>query len=132
MENTDQLDIGVFSSVYYRPQTKFVKVMFYRCLSVQGGGHVWREGGMCGRRVCMAGGVHGSWGMQGGRWVYMCGREGVCGRGGMRGMGGACMPHTLPPDTMRYGDKVNERTVRILLECLLVTLYIYVKLCFSL
>ena len=42
--------------------------------------------------------------------------------GGMRGMERVC--HTCPPpaDTTRYGDTVNERAVRILLECILVYL----------
>ena len=36
--------------------------------------------------------------------------------------GAACMARMPPPaDTTRYGDTVNERAVRILLECILVT-----------
>ena len=48
----------------------------------------------------------------------------VAPRGGMRGCSwGACVValggHAW--DTTRYGDTVNERAVRILLECILVT-----------
>ena len=51
---------------------------------------------------------------------------GVCGRGDMRGGRGACvvggcMPCTPLTNTTRYGDTVNERAVRILLECILVS-----------
>ena len=38
----------------------------------------------------------------------VCDDMGVCGKGG----------HAW--DTMRYGDTINERVVRILLECILV------------
>ena len=49
----------------------------------------------------------------------------VCPQGGVHGGGcawqGACVACTPPPaDTTRYGDTVNERAVRILLECILV------------
>ena len=71
------------------------------------GGHAWgdmRGGGMHGGRRTWWGVVHGG-GMRG-RGGGMCG-------GGMHGM------HAPPPtpDTMR---SVNERAVRILLECILV------------
>ena len=72
------------------------------------------------------GGMHGG-GMHGGG----CAWQGVCMAGGHAwqvGMHdrracmarGVCMPW-MPPaaDTMRYGDTVNERAVRILLECIL-------------
>ena len=64
-----------------------------------GEGHVWWGGGMHGR---------------GHAW-----------QGGMRGRGrawwGTCMVHMPPlPDTPRYGDTVNERSVCILLECILI------------
>ena len=49
-----------------------------------------------------------------GREGGMHGREGACMAGGMYGM------HTPLPDTTRYDDKVNERAVRILLECIFV------------
>ena len=72
-------------------------------------------------RGCSQGGVHGcSWGghvwlLWGGVWLLW----GAC----MVAPGGACM---VAPggghvwDTTRYGDTVNERVVRILLECILV------------
>ena len=44
--------------------------------------------------------------------------------GGMRGCsGGACMvaPRGHAWNTMRYGDTIDERAVRILLECILVS-----------
>ena len=82
------------------------------CLST-GGMH---GGGMHGRRacmgVCMAGGMHGRglvW--QGG----ICDRGSLCGRGAC--MAGVCMPCT--PWQILW-DTVNERAVRILLECILV------------
>ena len=56
-------------------------------------------GGMHGRGVCVAGGMHDR------RCVWWV---------GMRG-GGVCKS-----DTATYGDTVNERAVRILLECILV------------
>ena len=59
------------------------------------------------RGVCMValGGMHGcSWG---GVWLLWGGMHG-CSWGG----------HEW--DTMRYGDTINEREVRILLECILV------------
>ena len=45
-------------------------------------------------------------------WGGMCGR-GVRVTGEVHGM-------HAPPETTRYGDTVNERAVRILLECILV------------
>ena len=75
------------------------------------GGHAWQvgrhawQGVMCGRGACVAGGVHG----RGRVW------QGDSMRGrGVHGM------HAPPTDTTRYGDMVNERAVRILLECILV------------
>ena len=80
------------------------------------GGHVWLlPGGMCGCSwgVCVValggcmvalGGMHGcSWGHA---WLLP---------GGIHGCSGG---HAW--DTMRYGDTINERAVRILLECILV------------
>ena len=66
------------------------------------GGHAWQG-------ACMAGG--GAWGacMEGGHvW------QGACMAGGVHGK------HAPPTDTTRYGDMVNERAVRILLECIFV------------
>ena len=54
---------------------------------------------MCGRGVCVAGGH--AW------WVYMV--------GGHAWWGGVCM---MPWQILR--DTVNERAVRVLLECILV------------
>ena len=68
-----------------------------------GRGHAW-QGGMHGRGACTAG-------------VYM-----VVG----------CMPHMPPPppaNTMRYGDTVNERAVRILLECIFVNIFFFRPCC---
>ena len=86
------------------------RLCFYRCPSVHGGGmRGCSGGGAC--VVVLGGGIHG------------------CSRGGMRGCsGGACV---VAPggvrgcsggvrDTTRYGDTINERAVRILLECILV------------
>ena len=91
------------------------------------GGHAWQgacmTGGMCDRGTCVAGGVHGGGcvqveGMHGreGRAWQGCawqGAWGVC-SGGHAWWGGACVPWQIPWDT------VNERAVRILLECILV------------
>ena len=76
------------------------------------------QGGMhgCYRGVCMVapGGVRGcSWG------AYMVAPGGVHGYSW-----GACVvaPRGHAWDTTRYGDTINERAVRILLECILVYL----------
>ena len=46
---------------FYRPQTKFAKVMFLQeCVCPRGGGRAW-PGGMRGRGACMAGGGGCSW-----------------------------------------------------------------------
>ena len=75
------------------------------------GGHAWLlpRGGMCG---CSQGGH--AWLLRGGMHS--------CYQGGMRGCSGACMVALggRAWDTTRYGDKVNEWAVRILLECILV------------
>ena len=100
------------------------RLCFYSVLSVHGWGHAWLlwGGGMCG------------WSQGGHAWLV---GGGMCGwsRGGcVVGPGGACM--VAPEggghawDTMRYGDTINERAVRILLECILVVLYFWIrKLC---
>ena len=81
---------GVDHFFYYRPQTKFAKVMSLQvsvCPQGEGGcvagGCLWQEG-VHGRRACVVGG--------------MCG-GGMCGRR-------ACMPCMLSPlaDTMGYGQ----------------------------
>ena len=69
------------------------------------GGHAW-QGGMCG------GGVHG-------RGVW---QGGMHGRDRMHAwQGGMHATHAPSADTTRFSDTVNERTLRILLECILVT-----------
>ena len=109
------------------------RLCFYRCLSVHGGGacvvapggHAWLFRGAC---VVVLGGMHGcskghAWLLQGG----MCGCSGGCAwllPGGHVWLlpGGACVValggHVW--DTTRYRDTINERAVRILLECILV------------
>ena len=69
---------------------------------MHGRGHAWL------RRACMAGGVHGG----GHAWQGVCMPGGMCGRGVMHGGGG----HVW--QILR--DTVNERAVRILLECILI------------
>ena len=75
--------------------------------------------GVCGRRVCMAGGVHG----KGGLCVLggMCGTGGHVWQGGMVAGGipgrGVCVAggHAVH-------DMVNELAVSILLECILIAI----------
>ena len=72
------------------------------------GGFAWQgacmTGGVCGRGVCMAGGMHDG----GHAW-----QRGACMVGGMHVM------HT-PMQILWLRHMVNERVVRILLECILV------------
>ena len=73
------------------------------------GGHVWQRGGMCGK-----GGMRGKGGHAFQRGV--CVVKGVC-----VAKGGVCVAkggHAW--DMTRYGNTINERAVRILLECILV------------
>ena len=99
---------------------------FYRCLSVHGGrGCAWRGGHAWWGHVWQ-GGVHGGgcggWGacMVGVGWGHTL-QGGVCGRGGGHvWQGVACM--ACPQQILQ--DTVNERTVHILLECILVVLII--------
>ena len=63
-------------------------------------GHTWRG-------ACMAAGMHGG---------GACMVRGMCGRGVHGGGGHVC--HARPLQILR--DTVNERAVRILLECILV------------
>ena len=86
-----------------------------------GEGHAWQgvcvAGGVCmaGRHtwlgVCMAGGCVWWWG---GAGMHGRGPWGACMAGHMHGRGRAFMPQQI------LGDMVNERAVRILLECTLV------------
>ena len=110
-------------------------------------------GGMHGRGTCMAGGCawqrahvargHAWWGVYGGghAWRGVCMAEGMCGRGACMAGGvwweacvagphawcrGACMPsHAPPPQALQLRYTVNERAVRILLECILVAIKIW-------
>ena len=71
--------------------------------------------------VCMAGGIHGRGGMHGRGHVW----QGACMAGGVCMARGACVAgghawHTRPPPREILRDTVNERAVRILLECILV------------
>ena len=82
-------------------------------------GHVWLPGGMHGcRGLYGCGGVHGCWGacMVAGGGMHGC--QGACVVGGaclvVGGMCGCWGVHRIRQDT------VNERAVRILLECMLV------------
>ena len=86
------------------------------------GGHVWLLQGGGGMRGCSLGGMRGcSQGAcmvaSGGHaWLLRGGVHG-CSQGGMHG----CSRGGHAWDMMRYGDTINERAVRILLECILVT-----------
>ena len=89
------------------PATKLGQGNIFRSVcphSVHGGGHAWLlRGGAC---VVAPGGC--AWLLLGG----MCGCSGGC-AWLLQGGGHAW-------DTTRYGDTVNERAVRILLECILI------------
>ena len=76
--------------LFYRPQTKFAKVMFLHVsviLSTGWGGHAWWGGACMARGVCMVGGMHG----RGHAW------QGAC------VAGGACLPRTPPGRYYGYG-----------------------------
>ena len=94
----------VNNSVHWRGR----RVWRRACMAggMRGGGHAWQMG-MHGRGACMAGGVHG-----GGGACMVVGGRGVCVGGHVWGV---CMAHMPPRQTLR--DTVNERAVRILLEC---------------
>ena len=135
---------------FYRPQTKFAKVMFLQvsvcpqggmhgcsggaCVVAPGGvcmvalgGHAWLlRGGMC---SCSRGGMHGCSGgacvvvLGGHVWLLWGGMHGYS--RGVRGCSrGACVVARgrVRGIRRRYGDTVNERAVRILLECILVSI----------
>ena len=95
---------------------------------VAGGGHVWLPGGTC----VVAGGGH-VWLRQGGMCGCWWGACMVGGRGGMVVGGyvwqrGVCMAkggHAW--DTTTYGDTINERVVRILLECIVVFIFFWCR-----
>ena len=78
---------------FYRPQTKFAKVMFLQVSVCPQGGRAWLLPGGARGACVVKGGVHG----EGGACVV---------KGGMRGEGGACVAkggvrgmHTPPRDT---------------------------------
>ena len=88
----------VIADHFYRPQTKFTKLMFlhlsvshsvHRGACVAGGGHAW-QGGNVWQGACMAGGMHDrghAWGWRHAWQGGMCDR-GACMAGGMHGSGG--------------------------------------------
>ena len=124
------------------------------CVVATGGGHAWLLlGGMHGfsrggHAWLLRGGMRGcSGGMHGCCWGGIHGCSGgacmVAPRGACVGydeiqryeirsmLGGACMVGGLPGDgggcawdTTRYRDTINERAVRILLECILVIIFL--------
>ena len=80
---------------------------------------------MCGRGACMAGGMHG-------RGVCMSGGhawQGACMARGGACVAGGCMAGGMHSRGARQilRDTVNERAVRILLECILVCHFIETK-----
>ena len=111
------------------------------------GGHVWlMPGGMCGcsQGVCMVapGGrgmgacvvaLGGVWLLPGGMYMVAPGGVHGCSQGGVWSLWGGRHAWSLPGghvwlltgghawDMTRYGDTINERAVRILLECILVS-----------
>ena len=87
-------------SIFTARKQSFRRLCYYRCLSVRGGG-----GGMRGcRGTCMARGA--------------CVAKGCC-----VWQRGACMVRGCAWDMTRYGDTINERAVRILLECILLCFF---------
>ena len=139
-----------YSIDFYRPQTKFAKVMFSQVSVCPRVGHVHDRMGVCGRGACMAGGHawqgvcvagrHGRRGMCGGGHVLWGGGHvwqgdmygGVaCIAGGMHGRG-PCMVggmhsggHAWQGGCAWWGHAWQERrplqwAVHILLECILI------------
>ena len=93
------------------------RLCFYRCLSVHrggvhgcSGGHAWLlQGGSV--HGCSQGGMHGcSWG------ACVVAPGGAC----MVTLGGTCMVDPGGRAWFFWWDTVNERAIRILLECILV------------
>ena len=83
------------------------------------GGHVWLLPGACMVApwgVCMVAPGGHVWLLGGHVWLLQGGMRGCSGGGGRAW------------DTTRYGDMVNERAVRILLECILVFFKFCVKM----
>ena len=100
------ITLCLLSQLFTARKQSLRRLCFYRCLSVHrgacmAGGGVRGRGACMAGRVCVVGGMHG---------------RGVCvARGAWQGgMHATCTPwHILR-------DSVNERAVRILLECILV------------
>ena len=69
-------------------------------------------GGVCGGGACMARGLHGG-GLHGRGHVW----QGACVAGGKA---------HVPPPRQILRDTVNERAVRILLECILVYIHVFI------
>ena len=103
-------------------------------------GSVWQECvvGMCGRGACMAGGMHGRGACMTGGHAQpgdmrgkgarvargVCMAKGCAWQEGMHGGGVVCMArgHAWPglcPPRQILRHRINERVVRILLECIL-------------
>ena len=108
----------------YRPQTKFAKVMFLQVSVCPQGGGV--RG--CSRGACVIapglGGVYGFFGGGGCSWGAC-----VIAAGGVHGCSGGGV-HVFSGRGVRRirRDTVNERPVRILLECILVKKYVRIYL----
>ena len=87
-------------------------------------GCAWLLGGVHGcRGACMVARGLGVWLLGGHAWLLggMCGKGGHAWRKGVHGEERAYMVKGgCAWDTTRYGNTINERAVRILLECILV------------
>ena len=107
---------------FYRPQTKFAKVMFYRCLSVHGGGVYpsMHWAGVCVSQHALGRGVSAqgvcAWGCRGVCTGVVSVRGDVC-----PGVGvcprGLSAQRVYTPQILQ--DMVNKRAICILLECIL-------------
>ena len=111
------------------------------CVVALGGAWLLPEGGMCGcsggwvcvvaQEVCMVAWGH-AWLLPRGMWLLWGGMRGCTGGCVVAPVGhawllpGACMvaPGRGAWDTTIYGDTINERAVRILLECYFVSLLV--------
>ena len=92
---------GFNLSIFTARKRSLRRLCFYRCLSVHtGGGHAWLLWG--GGGMVAPGGEGGVVALGGHAWLLWGGEGHVW-------------------DTTRYGDMINERVLRILLQCILVT-----------
>ena len=96
-QNESTLSLQRLCPYYYRPAWQR--------------GRVWQEGGVRGRGRAWQGGVHGRGACMAGGGVRVA--EGCAWQG-------ACMACTPPWQILQLRHTVNERVVRILLECILV------------